>query len=53
MTRIKPEILLYWRTDPSWYTGDPMDVSSVKLTDKATPEAVKSFNLWKHKVEQR
>ena len=37
--------LIYWKSNPEWYEGDPY-WGPVKLTDKAPPEAVESFKFW-------
>ena len=38
--------MVYWRTNPEWYTGDCMDPKSAKLTKKAPPKAVESYKKW-------
>ena len=36
--------LFYWQTNKEWYTID--DDGVVTLTDKATPEAIESFEKY-------
>ena len=45
---LKSEVwdLLYWETNEEWSIFDPSAEFSYRLTDKAPPEAVESFEKW-------
>ena len=42
---------IFWRSNKDWYTGDPYNPLSAKLTELAPPEAVESYNLWINRID--
>lgn len=45
---------IYFMENPEWYYYDETDPDNPYplLTDKATPEAIESYNYWKAKYEK-
>ncbi len=44
------EKMTYFQSNPEWVWYDDDDIPH--LTDKATPEAIESYNYWKEKYDE-